>query len=227
MQTSGRTISKASYASLYHNVRSECKNFYDFLRELISNSYDAMAQRIDLFPHYLTSSSAQPLASVLAIYDDGVGMDYIPRTKTDNDGLTTPPSSSIDSYTQLGHSTNTGEKSIGRFCHGSKQVFNKADGGFMLVTRTERMPNDGVLLINVDDMEHEVLHEGGVDWHIVTPAEAIQAMSSRLNRLNKSAELPTRSPNWRIVSGTCDTAPSRSQLVVLPPFTNASCVNSM
>ena len=151
---SGRTASKASYAALYRNVRSECKHFYDFLKELLSNSYDAEAATIDLFLHFLTTASAQPLASVLTVCDDGVGMDHLPRTPTENEGLCTPPASSLDAYTQLGHSTNTGEQSIGRFCYGAKQAFNKADGGFMLVTRTKRLAADEVILIDVDDMQN-------------------------------------------------------------------------
>lgn len=186
---SGRTTSRASYASLYNNVRSECKNSYDFVRELISNSYDHNAKRIDIFPHYIMSESAQPLVSIFAICDDGTGMDFFPRTAEENRGLSTPPHSSIDAYTSLGHSTNTGVNSIGRFCYGSKQAFNKADAGFILITRTERMADGGVLLIDVDDIEHELLRTGGVDWSIVTPDDACQAMRTRLMRLQTNSEL--------------------------------------
>jgi len=188
MQTEGRTVARASYASLYRNVRNECKNFYDFVRELISNSYDAMATTIDIFPHYVLTNSAEAIASVFAIYDDGIGMDYISRTEAENDGIDAPPQSSIDAYTQLGHSTNTGRESIGRFCYGSKQAFNKADMGFILVTRTERMPNDGVILINVDDIQHELLHSGGVQWRVVSHAEAIESIRMRLQRIGGACD---------------------------------------
>ena len=190
MQTHGRTVSKACYSSLYHNVRSECKNPYDFIRELVSNSYDAAATVIDLFPHHIATQSANSIASVLAAYDDGAGMDYLPFERTaGDDERGTPPASSIDAYTQLGHSTNTGLRSIGRFCYGSKQVFNKADAGFMLITRTARMPNDGVLLIDVEDIENEVLREGGVHWRVVSYEEAAEAVRARLQRFSRSAEV--------------------------------------
>ena len=187
--TTGRTTAKASYASLFQTVRKECKNHHDFVRELISNSYDANATKIAIFPLYLTSASAQPIGSIFAICDDGVGMDYFPRTVQENEGLTTPPQSSIDAYTQLGFSTNNGDVSIGRFCYGSKQAQNKADAGFILVTRTTRMPPGYVLLIDVDDIEYELLHRGGITWHVVQATVAVEAITRRLSRQNKPTEL--------------------------------------
>ena len=169
-------------------VHKECKNHYDFLRELISNSYDAMASTIHLFPLYLTNDSAQPLCSVLAIFDDGVGMDYLPRTTVENAGLRSPPCSSIDAYLQLGYSTNTGERSIGRFCCGAKQALNKADAGFLLLTRTERMPPDRLLLISEDNIEHKLVVEGGVDWRVVGREEAVAAVAERFRTLHRPSD---------------------------------------
>ena len=197
METVGRSVARASYASLFNDVRKECKFYYDFVRELISNSYDGDAATIELLPLFLTTSAAQPLLSVLAIYDDGVGMDNVPRTADENDGLDTPPGCSIDAYCQLGYSTKTGRHTAGHKCKGSKQVFHKADAGFILVTRTARMPPGRVLLIDEDHISHSLLHTGGVDWRIVSRETAAAAIDARLRRLDRPSDVAPTSARLR------------------------------
>ena len=185
---SGVTRSKASYNSLYKNVKNECKNFWDFVRELVSNSYDGKAENIFFFPHYLKTQSAMPIVSLLIVYDDGKGMDYFPLDAEEVRMLEDPPESSIDAYTSLGMSTNTGSASVGRFCYGTKQVMNKSDAGFILITRTSRMPPDQIVIIDEDRIENELLRNGGVSWRCVSRSDAFDILKRRVQQFGQYHE---------------------------------------
>lgn len=183
----GTTEAKASYVSLLKNVGNECKHPWDFLRELVSNSYDAQCTSIDMFPHYLINHTATPIASVLISVDDGRGMDDTPRTAEENKGLVDAPRSSIDAFLQLGFSTNTGVNSIGRFCYGSKQIMLKGDAGFMVLTRTARMSADEMMVIDSNHMEHE-LRSGSVKYVVTTRRNAMTMLEARLDRFYQPSE---------------------------------------
>ena len=176
----GHTLARASYSSLYKIVKTECKNYWDFVREMVSNAYDARAKNLWLFPHYLQTPSATPDASVLVALDNGCGMDYLSRSASDNVGLSDPPASSIDAFLQLGHSTNDGATTVGRFAHGSKQIMDKADAGFMLVTRTTNMPVDQYIVVEEDHIE-QALFSGHVTWTIMSCAQAMARLRARFD----------------------------------------------
>ena len=167
----GITQPRASFKALLNNVENECKHSYDFLRELISNSYDAKCTRIDVFPHYVMSRTAEPICSVLVVMDDGRGMDDLPLENAD--GLLDAPRSRLDACFQLGMSTNTGVDSCGRFCYGTQQVMLKCDVGFVCITRTARMPPDEVILIDSDHIRDDLLGNE-IEWKVVTRDTAFQ-----------------------------------------------------
>lgn len=125
---------EVDYQSTANKIANEFENILEALRETYSNSVDAGAETIRIFPLVL------PQASALVVVDDGCGMDREPLSEAQRRGCNGSAKSCLDSYFHIGHSTKVRGQEIGQFCMGANLAIMQADVFFVLVTRTERMP---------------------------------------------------------------------------------------
>ncbi len=113
-----------SYTHILSELSVNRKDPCEVIRELISNSYDAEASRIEIYP------LLQPQYEGFIYFDNGIGL----SEKEEINGITP-----YKAFFSIGKSTKIQGKSIGYKCQGSKLCF--ASQKFTLITRSEDEKN--------------------------------------------------------------------------------------
>lgn len=137
---------ECNFQSQRREVAQTFSHESEITRELYSNSHDAFAKHIHVWPRFGFGTS------MLVWLDDGRGMDDRVRNAQDNDGCNGFAKTSIESFFHIGNSTRRAGKGVGHKCVGAKLVLAQADRFFLLVTRTEAMPDDTYFVVLSEDV---------------------------------------------------------------------------
>jgi len=179
---------EVNYKSQTKKIGGEFCHIGEVIREIgISNSYDAKAKHIHLFPLYLKQHG-----SAIIVVDDGVGMDNVPRTDEELNGCAGHAKSSLASFFHIGHSTRRAGFDIGQFCMGSNLALAQTDVLFVLVTRTQSTPPN----------QYWVIVQRGMQSALDDPTDELNAEMMELHvaknktLLTLDAINPQLSANW-------------------------------
>lgn len=170
-----------NYRAEFRNITSNFQHVSELVRELYSNSHDAVATRIGVYPRIGSSLSC------LIWVDDGKGMDTRSRTEEENRRCSGDAKTSLEAYFHIGNSTATQGQDLGNFCHGSKLTLAQADALFVLITRTDRMRPNAWFCVVSEDITAE-LFRSGVRAVLCDEAEVEGLVRGRIDELDDSMQ---------------------------------------
>lgn len=165
---------ECNYTSQRKVISQTFSHELEIVRELYSNSHDANASNILVFPRVGANQS------LLIWVDDGNGMDDHPLTAVDVKDCRGRAKTTLESYFHIGNSTRRPGHGVGQFCHGQKLVLHQADEMFAMVTRTSAMAPHECWAVSEGNVFDALENGEGLNLRKVSLDDAYKDIKTRL-----------------------------------------------
>ena len=172
---------ECNYASQRKVISQTFNNVLEIVRELYSNSHDAGATHVRVYPR------AGGDNSMLVWLDNGSGMDQQPLVE---DGRRRGNArTALEACFHIGNSTRVPGHGVGQFCHGQKLVLAQADVLFGMLTRTEQMEEGMCWYVLQDDVFAALEGTRGLALRCGPIEEAALALADAANQSQPPADI--------------------------------------